>query len=73
MAPRDLPHGLGVGLAHLTKQQRIATRLRHHGVRIAYRYQFEDWADLDRYSFTRDAELSIIGELLELVLLDARG
>lgn len=52
---------IGVAAALLTKQQRIAGQLRQHNVRIEYQYQYENWSDLNRYSFNGDAELSSIG------------
>lgn len=51
---------LAVAMSTLTKQQRIAAKLRRHDVQITYEYQYDNWADLERYSFNDRAELSAI-------------
>lgn len=55
---------LGVTFAIVTKQQRIASQLRKLNVRIEYRYQYDNWEDLNHYSLNGDAELSRVGNLL---------
>ena len=49
--------------AMLTKQQRIAAQLRQHNVRIEYRYEYDNWDDLNHYSHNVDAELPSIRRL----------
>jgi len=40
-----------VTFAILTRQQRVAKQLRSLGATMNYRYQYDRWEDLDRYSF----------------------
>ena len=55
---------VAVTLGIATKQRQIASQLRKLNVHIKYRYQYDNWEDLNHYSLNRDAELSRVGKLL---------